>query len=294
MHAGRQVPPNGRIARNLMLAANYMQSNILHFYHLAGQDYFQGPDTVPFVPRYRHPDLRLSPRLNALAVDEYIEALEVRQICHEMVALFGGRIPHVQGLLGGGAAEIPSRKMLLEFGARLLRVREFVEERYLPLVYAVGEQYPDMYELAHGYRNALCVGVFPRGDGSCLFNSGVYLHGRDAAFDGGRIFEDVRYSWFTDQQARTPLQEAGVNVPDLEKPDAYSFIKAPVYAGEPGRGRAACPYVDQRQAPFAMRERGCPASVRHPCGELSRPGRGSGLFDHGATCGACGRGACPY
>lgn len=87
-----------------MLAANYMQSNILHFYHLAGQDYFQGPDTVPFVPRYRHPDLRLSPRLNALAVDEYIEALEVRQICHEMVALFGGRIPHVQGLLGGGAA----------------------------------------------------------------------------------------------------------------------------------------------------------------------------------------------
>lgn len=229
---GTQVPPNGRIARNLMLAANYMQSNILHFYHLAGQDYFQGPDTVPFVPRYRHPDLRLSPRLNALAVDEYIEALEVRQICHEMVALFGGRIPHVQGLLGGGAAEIPSRNMLLEFGARLLRVREFVEERYLPLVYAVGEQYPDMYELAHGYRNALCVGVFPRGDGSCLFNSGVYLHGRDAAFDGGRIFEDVRYSWFTDQQARTPLQEAGVNVPDLEKPDAYSFIKAPVYAGE--------------------------------------------------------------
>ena len=43
-----------------MLAGNYLQSNILHFYHLGGQDYFHGPDTVPFIPRYRNPDLRLS------------------------------------------------------------------------------------------------------------------------------------------------------------------------------------------------------------------------------------------
>ena len=93
---GLQVPHNGRIARNLMLAGNYLQSNILHFYHLAGQDYFQGPETVPFIPRYPHPDLRLTPSQNALAVDEYIEALEVRQICHQLVAIFGGRMPHLR------------------------------------------------------------------------------------------------------------------------------------------------------------------------------------------------------
>ena len=88
---GVEVPENGRIARNLMLAGNYLQSNILHFYHLGGQDYFHGPDTVPFIPRYRNPDLRLSEEQNTLAMDEYIEALEVRQVCHQLVALFGGR-----------------------------------------------------------------------------------------------------------------------------------------------------------------------------------------------------------
>ena len=101
---GVEVPENGRIARNLMLAGNYLQSNILHFYHLGGQDYFHGPDTVPFIPRYRNPDLRLSEEQNTLAMDEYIEALEVRQVCHQLVALFGGRMPHLQGILGGGAA----------------------------------------------------------------------------------------------------------------------------------------------------------------------------------------------
>ena len=46
-------------------------------------------DTVPFIPRYRNPDLRLSEEQNTLAMDEYIEALEVRQVCHQLVALFG-------------------------------------------------------------------------------------------------------------------------------------------------------------------------------------------------------------
>ena len=35
-----QTPPNnGRIIRNLILGANYLQSHVLHFYHLAAPDY---------------------------------------------------------------------------------------------------------------------------------------------------------------------------------------------------------------------------------------------------------------
>ena len=229
---GTVVPNNGRIVRNLMLGANYLQSNILHFYHLAGQDYFMGPETVPFQPRYPHPDLRLSPELNALAVDEYLEALQVRQICHEMVALFGGRMPHVQGLLAGGAAEMPSRSQLLECAARLVRVREFVTRRYLPLVYAIGAQYPDMYALAHGYCNALCVGVFPEADGSQLFEPGVYIEGKDQPFKPELISESVRYSWFDGPNTETSFMETDTEQPHPGKTGAYSFIKAPSYAGK--------------------------------------------------------------
>ena len=40
--SGTAVPSNGRATRNLILGANYLQSHILHFYHLAGQDFIQG------------------------------------------------------------------------------------------------------------------------------------------------------------------------------------------------------------------------------------------------------------
>ncbi|MCG8568194.1 MAG: nickel-dependent hydrogenase large subunit, partial [Desulfobacterales bacterium] len=36
---GVELTDNGRIARNLILGANYLQSHILHFYHLAALDY---------------------------------------------------------------------------------------------------------------------------------------------------------------------------------------------------------------------------------------------------------------
>lgn len=107
---GVEVPENGRIARNLMLAGNYLQSNILHFYHLGGQDYFHGPDTVPFIPRYRNPDLRLSEEQNTLAMDEYIEALEVRQVCHQLVALFGGRMPHLRASSAAARRRSPTAR----------------------------------------------------------------------------------------------------------------------------------------------------------------------------------------
>ena len=228
---GVEVPENGRIARNLMLAGNYLQSNILHFYHLGGQDYFHGPDTVPFIPRYRNPDLRLSEEQNTLAMDEYIEALEVRQVCHQLVALFGGRMPHLQGILGGGAAQIPDRETILEYAARMKQVRKFVENRYLPLVYTIASRYMDMFEMAHGYKNALCVGVFPLAKkGEQFFNAGAYINGRDEPFDGNRILEDVRYSWFEPAPSGTPLQKSESN-PQVDKRRVQLHQRPPCMPG---------------------------------------------------------------
>ena len=51
---GVTLTDNGRIARNLILGANFIQSNILQFYHLAALDYVNGPDTAPFIPRYKN------------------------------------------------------------------------------------------------------------------------------------------------------------------------------------------------------------------------------------------------
>ena len=231
------VPPNGRIARNLMLAANYLQSNILHFYHLAGQDYFRGSDTAPFIPRYARPDLRLPPSLNTQAVEQYLEALEVRQVCHEMVALLGGRMPHVQGMPAGGAAQIPTKETILEYAGRMKRVRDFAHNRLLPLAYAIAGVYRDLFDMAHGYGDALCAGAFPLDDtrgGKQAFRPGLWLNGRDAPFDPSLIREDTRHAWFTpspeDSGALFPPSGPAPE-PDPDKKDAYTFVKAPSYAG---------------------------------------------------------------
>lgn len=231
---GTKVPANGRITRNLTLGANYLQSHILHFYHLAGQDFIQGPNTAPFVPRFAKPDLRLPPAINAEGVDQYLQALEVRAICHEMVALFGGRMPHVHGILAGGAAEIPSKEKIIEYAARFKKVRAFVEEKYLPVVYLVGSQYKDMTTFGQGYRNALCVGAFPLDDSGTemLFKPGVYLHGTDAPFDIAKVTEDVRYSWFDNSTSGQQFTK-GHNVLAVGKNGAYSFGKTPQYDKQP-------------------------------------------------------------
>ena len=205
--SGTAVPSNGRATRNLILGANYLQSHILHFYHLAGQDFIQGPDTAPFMPRYAKPDLRLPPAINAVGVDQYVEALEVRAVCHEMVALFGGRMPHVHGIPAGGAAEIPTKEKLVEYAARFKKVRKFVEEKYLPVVYLVGSQYKDLGAFGQGYRNALCVGVFPLDDEGkeFVFKAGAYQDGKDMPFDVKRVTEDVKFSWFADSTSGKPF-----------------------------------------------------------------------------------------
>ena len=56
-------PDNARIMRNLVLGSNYVQSHILHFYHLALPDFVDGP---PRCRRGRPPgasDKRLSAEL---------------------------------------------------------------------------------------------------------------------------------------------------------------------------------------------------------------------------------------
>lgn len=227
---GIKVPSNGRITRNLIFGANYLQSHLLHFYHLTAQDFVQGPDSAPFVPRFKNSDLRLPSAVNAAAVDQYVEALEIRRICHEMVALFGGRMPHVQGIMVGGATEMPTKEKLVEFMARFKKVRKFIEEKYLPTVYAIGGIYKDLFDFGQGNKNAICFGAFPLDDEGKenVFTSGVYIDGKFEAFDSSLIKEYVKYSWFDDATSGLNFRE-GATVPAPDKKGAYSFVKAPRY-----------------------------------------------------------------
>lgn len=233
---GVTLTTNGRIARNLILGANYLQSHILHFYHLAALDYVNGPDVAPFIPRYAKNDIRIDKATNDVGVGQYLEALEIRKICHEMVALLGGRMPHVQGIVVGGTTEIPTREKLNAYAKRFRQVRKFVEEKYLPLVYLLAGPYGDLLKTGSGHKNCISFGVFPMNDaGDTLLKAGAYTDGKDTTFDPALIKEYVKYSFFDDTTTGLNPKQ-GKTVPSPEKAGAYSFIKAPRYNGKPHEG----------------------------------------------------------
>ena len=230
---GVKPPTNGRIIRNLIFGSDYLMSHILHFYHLVALDYVKGPDTEPFIPRYEG-DYRLDPKTNKVAVEQYIKALDIRQKCHQLMALFGGKAPIAYGLIAGGAPEIPTLDKMVSFQWRLKEIKEFIDGTYLPTVYLVAGAYMDLFGVGAGCKNLISFGVFPLDDEekTFLLKSGTYTQGKDLPLDQTQIREYVKYSWY--QNKTTGLHPSkGMTEPEFDKKGAYSWVKAPRYRDLP-------------------------------------------------------------
>jgi hydrogenase large subunit len=233
---GVKPPPNGRLIRNLIYGSDYLMSHILHFYHLVALDYVKGPDTAPFIPRYEG-DYRLDPKINKIAVEQYIKALDIKQKTHQMVALFGGRAPIVYGMVVGGATEVPTVDKMISMKWRLQEIKDFIDNTYLPTVYLVAGAYKDLFSVGVGCKNLVSFGVFPLDDDekSFLLNPGSYTKGKDLPLDQKQIKEYVKYSFYDDKT--TGLHPSkGATVSDHDKKGAYSYVKAPRYRDLPHEG----------------------------------------------------------
>jgi len=159
---------NARIIRNLILASNFLQSHILHFYHLAALDYVDAKkavgDITPFTPRYEG-DYRLPDKANQEAVGHYVQALDIRRNAHEMLAIFGGKMPHNIGIVTGGVTEKPTEDKIANFLWRLNEIRDFIENAYIPDVIAVAKIYSDYFAVGKGCGNLLAYGGFELANG---------------------------------------------------------------------------------------------------------------------------------
>ncbi len=189
----------------------------------------------PFVPRYTG-DYRLPESANKAAVDNYLQALVMRRKAHEMVALWGGKMPHQQAIVPGGVTEVPDTQKIFEFKTRLKELSDFIDGVYVPTVKAVANAYTDYFDIGQGCMNMLVYGAFPLEEGmdhvakKKYFKSGVLVRGQHQELDPAKIGEEVKYSWFKDGIALDPAN--AVLEPDAEKKNAYSWIKAPRYNGE--------------------------------------------------------------
>jgi Ni,Fe-hydrogenase I large subunit len=257
-----KIPANGRIIRNLIQAGNTIQSHILHFYHLAALDYVDvtaaagytgtdpgltkvsdfikraGSDTTklgPFFPRYEG-DYRLSKAINQKAVADYVTALDMRRLAHEMTAIYFGRIPHGPGLVVGGVTQGPTADNIALYRQKLTVLRDFIDNTYIPDVIAVAEAYADHFGQGFGCGNVMSYGVFDLDSTADLTKRKRFMPQgtanaqlKLAAMDPKSITEDVKYSRFSSPSAVYPGD--GDTQDDPNKAGAYTWLKAPRYKG---------------------------------------------------------------
>jgi hydrogenase large subunit len=255
-----KIPDNGRLLRNLILGAAHIADHILHFYHLCALDYvdvtkvanYQGNNTTlnsvksfiergelgPFVPRYEG-DYRLSDEANQQAVAHYVEAFNMRRKGQEMLAIFGGKMPHNCAIMPGGVTEVPTVDKIAAFLWRLNELRDFIDNVYIPDVLMVAEAYRDYFEIGRGCGNLLSYGSFDLDVGETdltkrerLLKQGtVSTDLKLGKLDTSQIAEYVKHSWYTDYgNGRHPTE--GETNPEPGKEKAYSWIKSPRYDGK--------------------------------------------------------------
>ncbi|MDE2628963.1 MAG: nickel-dependent hydrogenase large subunit [Burkholderiales bacterium] len=214
-----------------------------------------------------HPEYKLPPEANLMAVAHYLEALAWQREVVKLHAIFGGKNPHPNFLVGGapspisagpgssGAAATTVNIVTLdEVRDVIASMQSFVDQVYLPDTLAIAGFYKDWFARGEGVGNFLTVGDFPaKGSddpASWLIPSGVIV-GRDLSHvepidlrDPAQVQEFVAHSWYDyaggkqqglhPHQGETRLHYTGPQPPyeQLDVEGGYSWLKSPRWRGK--------------------------------------------------------------
>ena len=206
-----------------------------------------------------HAAYNLPPAVNLLAVAHYLEALDWQRDVIRLHAIFGGKNPHPNFLVGGMASAINlddtatiNAESLTDVQGMITRSRRFVEQVYWPDLLAIAGFYKEWAGIGGGVPNYLAVGEFPENDirdvGSLYFPRGIVL-GNDLStvheYDESRVAEYVDHSWYEyaggpgtglhPYDGETSPDYTGPTPPYdfLQDHDQYTWMKAPRYDGRP-------------------------------------------------------------
>ncbi|MBF0410793.1 MAG: nickel-dependent hydrogenase large subunit [Candidatus Riflebacteria bacterium] len=248
------VPPvNAKLLRNLILGADFIQSHILHFYHLSALDFidieailkYQGSDASlndlqswvkeqlnsnvlfpasPFLPRYQGSYIS-DPETNIAGIRHYLDAFEMRKLAHEAAAIFSGKMPHSASIVPGGVTVNPTQEALEKYSAMMEKLVTFIEKSYIPDVVEIAKVFPEYFSMGSWNGGFLSAGVFD------FIPSGISYNKQVVEVDENAFMEDSGFSYFSSSGAVHPFEGQTVAMPD--KAGAYSWVKAPRYNGKP-------------------------------------------------------------
>ena len=202
---------------------------------------------------FGHPAMKLPPEVNLIAVAHYLQALECQRDCNRIVALLGGKTPHIQNLAIGGVANpinldsqsVLNLERLMFVKSCIDRLNDFVTQVYRVDAAIIAAYYPEWLNLGKTSGNYLSVPEYPiDGDNSKFALTGGYIENFDIStfrpitqqkdeFVVKGIKESGKHAWYEDDEPLEPW--AGLTRPKYtgwQDEGKYSWVKAPSFYGK--------------------------------------------------------------
>lgn len=218
-----------------------------------------------------HPAYKLPPEANLMAVAHYLEALDFQKEIVKIHAIFGGKNPHPNWLVGGvpcainmdgvgGVGAINMERLNL-VGSIIKKCKTFVEQVYVPDLMAIASFYKDWGAIGGGLSSTslLSYGDIPRRANDYSADSlelprGAIINGDLSTVhevdlrDPEQVQEFVTHSWYTygdDSKGLHPwdgvteanfvlgpnAKSAERHIHAVDEAAKYSFLKAPRWRG---------------------------------------------------------------
>ena len=252
---GVTPPANGQHVTNLMLATENLADHLTHFY-------------LFFMPDFARTDYARQPwhaavqeRFAAQQGQHARLALAARQRWFMLLGTLGGKWPHTHSIQPSGSSRAVDAGERIRLLAKVREFRAFLEQTlfgtsleqiaaidseaalrawhaaaapeqgdlrlFLTLAWQIG-----LDQMGPGPGLYMSNGSYPLPQGELTFARGVWdgVRNEGLPLDTAGIGEDATHAWLADAGGpRHPTQ--GVTLPDIDKPDAYTWNKAPRLAG---------------------------------------------------------------
>lgn len=213
----------GSYLRDIIHGCECLQNHLRQFFQLTLPDFVNLPKNYPlFINSNR--DYRLPKNINDKMVADYFSSLDLSRKSHQMLAILGGKAPHNHGVFIGGITTEATIDKIIALKSMLSDIEKFVNEIMVPDVYEIAKYYGEYYHVGKGYGNFLSFGYFNgyKELGTLYVDPLVYTNNTISKFNADNIAEESEYAYY----------DTG-DMPDSQKPQAYSWIKAPRYNGKP-------------------------------------------------------------
>lgn len=197
-----------------------------------------------------HPAMALPPEVNLIAVAHYLQALECQRDANRIVAILGGKTPHIQNVAVGGVANpisldspgVLNLERLMYVKSFIDKLGGFIEQVYLIDCAVIAAHYPQWLKMGKGADCYLCVPEMPvnRKSSEFLLPGGYLENGKFRAISTHRdpwllngIKESGKHAWYQDDQPLAPWE--GLTRPKYtgwQDDGKYSWVKAPTFYGK--------------------------------------------------------------